>query len=95
MNLICVISSSDSLIEGYASTADVYLRFEVRKGQDIVVIREMPISEYHSYETFAAVIGKFEPYSFFFRVGVPILEENFDGVKAAYEKHVKEFGEPL
>lgn len=95
MNLICITTNDDDYMDGYASNEDVYMQFIVFKDKDIQITKEIPKGEYRDYEHYAAVVGKFDPYAFFFRIGIEIDPENFDGVKAAYKKYVDKHGEPL
>jgi len=93
MDLICVIDISDDYISGWVTNEDQYQSFDVVKGGKINIVHELPKHQYKSYSDFAEIIGKFNPYTFFFRQAVLIDPENFDGVKAAYEKHIAIHGE--
>lgn len=95
MDLISITDFTDDYIAGWLSNEDQYSIFEIVKGGEIRIIKDLPKHEYKSYSDFAEIIGKFNPYTFFFRQTILIDPENFDGVKAAYEKHVSIHGEPL
>lgn len=89
MDLINIEHINENDAVGYVRDDDNYIYFHVKKGESLVSIEIIPISEYDDYGHFAAVMGKFDPFNFFFEKPIVLKSSTYNGIKEAYEKHLK------
>jgi len=94
MKLISVIHMAKGRIDGYLEIEDEYVEFESVKGQPVRIENTFPKTRYEDYESFAQVIGKFDPYTLFFEKPVEISGElTYESILEAYDKQLKSLEE--
>ena len=72
---------------GFIEDGPCYFSFTALKGEDVELEREYQKARYWDYETFAAVMGKFNPYIFFLKEPVEIEALTFESLQKAARKN--------
>lgn len=78
------LEKSSKGFKGWLQEDGFYKRFETHEGRlatDILV----PVKNYKDYETFAMIVGKFNPYVTFLREPVEIGALTFEELRRVYE----------
>ena len=82
---ILSIEDCKGIFIGYVEDGEVFKRFEVSP-QETRFIAEYPKSEYGEYEHFAAILGKFDPYTRFFKEPKEVAKLDYQGLEALARK---------
>ena len=86
MKLLSIERAGNTFI-GYVEDGHDYKSFEVHEDGTVVFDQAFPKKRFKNYEHFAGVIGKFDPYAFFFEK--PIEIERLDYSELSKLKEVK------
>ncbi len=78
---ILSIEDCKGVFIGYIEDSKVYRRFEVTP-QETRFTAEYPKSEYGEYEHFAAILGKFDPHTRFFKEPKEVAKLDYQGLEA-------------
>ena len=84
MKLLAVERTGAKAFVGYTEDGDAYQSFHLADDKWDTTYT-YPKKDYPNYEHFAAVIGKFDPYSRFLREPIPLLARTEGALLAAME----------
>lgn len=86
MKLLSIEKAENTFI-GYVEDGPDYKSFTVREDGVVIFDQTFPKKRFKNYEHFAGVMGKFDPYAFFFEK--PIEIERLDYSELSKLKEVK------
>jgi len=66
MKILSLELANDTLI-GYREVGPYYIKFEIDKANNVTDLEEFKVSKYRNYLHFVGVLGKFNPYTQFFK----------------------------
>ena len=88
---IVSIAKAGDEFEGMVAFDTKYISF-ITRGKKIEYGAEYKKTDYHDYEHFAAVIGKFNPYTFFLEKPIKVESVTRDSIEGAWEKTTENEG---
>gem|GEM_PF-572313 len=94
MKIISVVGHSIDSITLWIKDARYYKNIGVDMSNNVELITQVETKQYKSYAYFAAVMGKFNPYTFFMKDPIPIKKLDFEElivIAFEYEKKQREW----
>jgi len=77
-----------SLLIGYRESDKYYIKFEINKKDEVIDIDEFKIFKYRNYLHFVGVIGKFNPYTQFFKNPVDLKVLSYNALTKILEQQI-------